>query len=171
MEPTTTATPDTRTPVEIVTDLFASLINQRDADLLAPYWDENVHEVFPTGDVHGRQSMRDYFAATFAAMPDFHIEAEHIAGEGETVFVKWRMTGTFSGAPWQGIEPTGNRIELHGMDCFTFRDGAAVHNHVIYDQLSFARQIGMLPPKDSGPDKAMTAAFNAKTKLKKRLRG
>jgi hypothetical protein len=57
------------------------------------------------------------------------------------------------------------------MDCFTFRDGAAVHNHVIYDQLSFARQIGMLPPKDSGPDKAMTAAFNAKTKLKKRLRG
>ena len=59
------ATTATRTPVQIARELFDDLINRRDADLLVPYWDEHVHEVFPTGEIRGRDNMRDYFAATF----------------------------------------------------------------------------------------------------------
>jgi steroid delta-isomerase-like uncharacterized protein len=146
------------------------VLNRRDADALLPYWAEDIVEVFPTGTLTGRQQVRDYFAETFAAIPDFHMEAQRIAGDDETVFVKWFLTGTFSGAPWMGIEPTGSRIELHGMDCFTVRDGLVVHNHVIYDSASFARQIGMLPAEGSAPDRGMQAAFNVRTRLRKRLR-
>jgi steroid delta-isomerase-like uncharacterized protein len=158
----------TKKPAAIAAEMF-EILNHRDADELAPYYAEDVHEIFPTHEVHGRQNMRDYFAETFTAIPDFQIQAEHIAADGEIVFVKWHMTGTFSGTPWMGIEPTGDRIELDGIDCFTIRDGLVVHNHVIYDQVSFGRQIGLLPAEGTGADKAMTAAFNAKTKLKKRF--
>jgi steroid delta-isomerase-like uncharacterized protein len=125
--------------------------------------------VFPTGTLRGRDEVRAYFAAAFAALPDFHIQAERIAGDEEIVFVRWHLTGTHSGAAWMGIEPTGKRLELDGMDCFTIRDGLVVHNHVIYDTASFARQIGMLPAQGSAADRTMTAAFNLRTQLRKRL--
>jgi hypothetical protein len=80
------------------------------------------------------------------------------------------MTATFSGAAWQGIEPTGDRIELDGMDCFTIRDGQVVHNFVAYDQVAFGRQIGLMPPQGSAADRAMTGAFNLRKRLAKRLR-
>jgi steroid delta-isomerase-like uncharacterized protein len=164
------AATETRSPVDLAHEVFAEVLNRRDAQALVPYWAEDVVEVFPTGTLTGREQVRDYFAQTFAAIPDFHIEAERIAGDEQTVFVKWRLTGTFSGAPWMGYEPTGSRVDLHGMDCFTFRDGLVVHNHVIYDRASFGQQIGMLPADGSSADRAMLAAFNARTRLRKRLR-
>jgi steroid delta-isomerase-like uncharacterized protein len=164
------AVAETRSPVELAREVFEDVLNRRDADALVPYWAEDIVEEFPTGTLRGREQVRAYFAETFAAIPDFHIEAERIAGDDETVFVKWRMSGSFTGGPWMGIEPTGSRVELHGMDCFTVRDGEVVHNHVIYDGASFARQIGMLPAEGSAPDRAMLAAFNGRMRLRNRLR-
>jgi predicted ester cyclase len=161
---------ETRTPAEIAREMFEEVLNKRDADALLPYWAEDIVDEFPTGTISGRENVHAFFVETFAALPDFHIEADRIVGDDETCFVKWRLTATFSGTPWLGIEPTGDRIELEGMDCFTFRDGVAIHNFVRYDQVSFARQIGMLPADGSAGDKAMTGAFNARTRLKKRFR-
>ncbi len=164
------AVTETRSPTETIRELFGEVLNRRDADALVAYWAEDIVEEFPVGTFRGRDEVRRYFAETFAALPDFHIEAQRIVGEGETVFVKWRITGTFSGAQWMGIDPTGSRVEVDGMDCYTFRDGLVVHNHVIYDSASFARQIGMLPTQGSAADRAMTKAFNAQVRLRKRLR-
>jgi len=36
--------------------------------------------------------------------------------------------------------------------------------------MEFARQVGALPPQDSGPERAMAAAFNAKTTIEKKIR-
>jgi hypothetical protein len=44
-----------------------------------------------------------------------------------------------------------------------------VTNTVYYDGAEYGRQIGMLPARDSAADRAMTAAFNGATRLKKRL--
>jgi steroid delta-isomerase-like uncharacterized protein len=165
------ATTETKisSPVDTAREMFETVLNRRDAEALRPYWADDLVEELPTGTYRGPDEMARYFAETFAALPDFHIEAERIAGEGETVFVRWRLTGTFSGAPWQGIEPTGDRIELVGMDCFTIREGKVVRNVVVFDQVSFSRQIGMLPAQDSLGERATRAAFNARTKLKRRL--
>ena len=165
-----TATTESRTPVEIITELFTDVLNRRDADALLPYWAEDIVEDLPTGTLTGRIAMRDYFADVFAALPDFKIETQHLFGEGEQVFVQYTITGTFTGERWMGIEPTGTAITIEGMDCFTVRDGVAVHNAVRFDAADFARQIGMLPAQDSRTDRAMTSAFNALTKLKQRIR-
>lgn len=167
---TTTETRDMRRPVDLIRDVFEHALNQRDANALVQYWAEDVVEQMPVGTYRGQREVRDYFAGVFAALPDFHIEARTIAGEGETVFVRWHISGTFTGAKWMGIEPTGTPIALDGFDCFTVRNGRIESNFVVFDQLSFARQIGMLPEQGTAADKAMLAAFNVKTRLKKRLR-
>ena len=160
---------ETRSPVEIARHVFEDLLNQRDADVLRPFWADDLVEELPTGTYRGPDEMASYFAETFAALPDFRIEPEQIIGEEDTVFVKWRLRGTFTGRPWQGIEPTGDRIELLGMDCFTFREGRIIRNEVVFDQMSFARQVGLLPAQESIGERTMRGAFNARTKLKRRL--
>jgi predicted ester cyclase len=160
---------ETRSPVEIARHIFENVLNQRDAGGLRPHWADDLVEELPTGTYSGPDEMARYFAESFAALPDFHIEPEQIIGEDDTVFVKWRLSGTFNGCPWQGIKPTGDRIELLGIDCFTFREGKITRNEAVFDQMSFARQIGMLPAQDSIGERTMKGAFNARTKLKRRL--
>lgn len=74
-----------------------------------------------------------------------------------------------SGAPFQGIHPTGRSVELRGCDVFRVEDGKIRRNTIYYDGLAFARQIGLLPREGSATDKAMTAAFNASTDIRARL--
>ena len=50
------------------------------------------------------------------------------------------------------------------------RDGRIVSNFVVFDQMQYSRQLGILPSQDSVGDKAMKAAFNLKTKLAKKLK-
>ena len=76
----------------------------------------------------------------------------------------WHLTGTHEGQ-LLGIEPTGKKLAIDGIDHFVIRDGRVVSNFVIFDQMRYARAIGMMPPDGSGPDKALKAAFNARTKL------
>lgn len=77
---------------------------------------------------------------------------------------------SFTGGPFQGIAPTGRRVEIRGVDVMEISDGLIQRNTIYYDGASFARQIGLLPGLGSRADQAMLAAFNAKTSLSQRAR-
>ena len=115
-----------------------------------------------------REEVVAWFRGFFDAVPDLHMEVEDVAVAGEPgrerVTVRWHVTGTFSGAPYLGIEPTGRPIDLRGMDLISIEDGRVAGNNIYYDQLAFARQIGMLPAEGSLGDRLMTGAFNLVTK-------
>jgi predicted ester cyclase len=98
------------------------------------------------------------------------MEVVSLVEQGDDVFVHWLLTGTHTGGTFQGIEPTGRKIALDGIDHFVVRDGAVATNFVVFDQTQFARQIGMLPPDGSRADRAMKSAFNARSRLTARLR-
>lgn len=174
MEPATATTEISReaptgvSNSELIRWTFA-VINSHDVEPLKPLWRDTV-EHFPGLTARGPEEISAYFTETFAAMPDFRIEIQGMAEEGETVFVRWIATGHFTGAPFQGIHPTGSEIQLNGCDHFVIRDGRIVSNHVIYDQLDFAHQVGLLPPDGSAADRALKGAFNAKTRAVAKLR-
>jgi hypothetical protein len=97
------------------------------------------------------------------------LEIEHVVADRHAV-VQWTATGTFSGAQWQGIEPTGDRVALRGIDAIRLdEDGRVEENTVYYDGAEFLRQIGMLPKRDSAAERAMIAASNAARRLRRRL--
>ena len=161
--------PAAATPGELVAWAFARL-DERDLDALRQVWGPDTVERFPTGTVHGADAVTAYFAETFAALPDMHMEVVKLVEDGEDVFVHWRLTGTHTGGPFQGIAPTGKAIALDGMDHFVIRDGMVASNFVVFDQMQFARAIGMMPADGSRGDRAVKSAFNARSRLVGRLR-
>jgi steroid delta-isomerase-like uncharacterized protein len=144
-------------------------LNQRDVAALRSFWTDETTERFPDKTCHGADEIAAYFEATFAAIPDWHMEVVGLVEQGEDVFVQWHLTGTHAGQ-LLGIAATGKRISIDGIDHFVVRDGKVISNFVVVDQLQYARQIGLMPSDGSAADRAMKAAFNVRTKLARRLR-
>jgi predicted ester cyclase len=166
---TTASPPAGATSGELVAWAFER-INDHDLDALRQFWGPETVERFPTGTIEGTPAIAAYFKEFFAALPDAHMEVVKLVEDGDDVFVHWQLTATHSGAEFQGIAPTGKPIVLDGIDHFVVRDGLVASNFVVFDQMQFARAIGMLPPDGSRPDRAMKAAFNARQRLQARLR-
>jgi len=132
-------------PLDIARGIVDAVNSQR-LDALDEYWSPDLVEDVPfAGRLEGRETVRAYFAQMLTALPDFHLEIERAAAADETVFLQWRLTGTFSGGSWNGVEATGAQIDVRGMDCMTVRDGVLVTNFVAYDSMAFATQAGLLP--------------------------
>jgi steroid delta-isomerase-like uncharacterized protein len=155
----------------LVRALFARF-NDREAFFADPegtWIDRPQYRVFAQDlEMKTREEVLAWFRSFFDALPDLHMEVEDVVVAGEPgrerVTVRWRVTGTFTGAPYMGIEPTGRPVDLRGMDLIQIEDGRVAGNNIYYDQLAFARQIGMLPPEGSLGDRLMTGAFNLVTK-------
>jgi steroid delta-isomerase-like uncharacterized protein len=159
--------------VEEAARTYFDAVTARDPDAMAACWHpDGVEDIIPQGVFRGPEAVRNLFAELFRAFPDFEFTVTRITADHEVAAVQWRATGTFTGARFEGIEPTGRRIELRGTDCVEIDDdGKITRNTAAYDGAAFARGIGMLPPENSGADKAMRGAFNAVTKLRKAVEG
>ena len=135
------------------------------------YWDdESVDDFVAIGTFRGAKEIAGFFRETLTAFPDFDIEVERIVEDGDVAVVQWRASGTFTGGPFLGIEPTERPVEIRGIDVMEWGDGKLRHNTIYYDGAEFARQIGMLPQRDSTGERALAAAFNAVSKVRSRIR-
>ncbi|HEX8074262.1 MAG TPA: nuclear transport factor 2 family protein [Thermoleophilaceae bacterium] len=160
----------TRSPAEVGRDAFDAVSRHDVEGIVANWHPEGVGDWVALGVFRGHDGMRQIFRQLFASTPDLEMVVERIVSDDEAVVVQWRSAGTFDGEPFMGIMPTGKRVELRGVDVMQVEDGLIVRNAVYYDGNAFARGVGMLPPQDSGAEKAMIAAFNGVTKLRKAIR-
>ena len=159
-----------RKAVEEKARSYFEAMDRRDAAGMAAHWREDgVEDIVPVGLTRGREELRDFFASMFAALPDARTTVTRLVAGEQSCAVEWRLEGTFDGAPYMGIEPTGKHVELRGLDLLELEDGELVSNTAYFDGAGFARQIGMLPPDGSGADRAMKSAFNALTKARRAL--
>jgi steroid delta-isomerase-like uncharacterized protein len=149
---------------------YFEAMDGRDVAAMVDHWREDgVEDLVPVGLLRGKDELRGFLEATFRAVPDARTTVGRIVAGERSCAVEWRLEGTFDGAPFMDIEPTGKHVEIRGFDLFELEDGEIVSNTAYYDGASFARQIGMLPPDGSGADRAMKSAFNAVTKLRRTL--
>jgi steroid delta-isomerase-like uncharacterized protein len=107
-------------PTPDVLQAFADAWNRHDVDALMTFMTDDC--VFATSagpDVAGtryagRDAVRRGFADVFATFPDAQWgDARHFVA-GDRGVSQWTFTGTRS---------DGTRVEVHGCDLFTFRDG------------------------------------------------
>jgi steroid delta-isomerase-like uncharacterized protein len=154
--------------VEKVARGYYQAMASRDPDAVAAHWaDDAVHEVVPLGVFRGRDAVRSLFREIVTAVPDVETTTQRLVADTQRVAVEWRLAGNFDGGPFQGIEPTGRRIELRGFDLLEVEDGKITHGTVYYDGAEFARQVGLLPAQDSGAERAMKGALNTVTRVRK----
>ncbi len=157
---------ETRTAEETVLSYFDAVI-ARDPQAMAEHWaDEGIEEILPVGIFRGPDEVKAYFTELFAAIPDFEMTIDRTLAHENDVLVQWRASGTFSGAPLMGVEPTGRRIELRGLDWLEVEGDKVVRNTAFSDGAALARGMGLLPPQGSAAEKAMFGAFNAFTKAR-----
>jgi steroid delta-isomerase-like uncharacterized protein len=155
----------TRTPAEVARAAFEAVISKDPDAIVAQGAPGYVDDFVAVGEMRGHDEIRAFFRETFAAFPDFKMTVDRIVADESAAVVQWHVTGTFSGAPFQGILPTGRRVELRGVDVMEIADGLVQHNTIYYDGASFARQIGMLPTQGSRGEQVLTSLFNAKSQL------
>jgi glyoxylase-like metal-dependent hydrolase (beta-lactamase superfamily II)/predicted ester cyclase len=145
---------------------YLRALDEHDLDAAVACWAPGGRDT-----LHGQIDMvapdgvREYFAGLFASFPDLHFEELSVTTEADRCTIRSHMTATFAGTrPWNGIAPNGARVDLEFVDNFVVHDGLIVSNDAYIDGMTIARQIGLLPPAQSGPEQAMTRAFNVKTK-------
>jgi steroid delta-isomerase-like uncharacterized protein len=167
-----TTAQETRSPAQLARDTFEAIFDRRDIDAVRPMWTESsVDHFLALGlEARGPDQLAAFFRELLAAVPDLDMTIENIVEDDRHAVVQWSASGTFDGGSFQGIEPTGKRMSLRGCDVFTFTDdGKLDENTIYYDGAEFARQIGMLPPRDSAVDRGITEAFNLVTRARRRL--
>jgi glyoxylase-like metal-dependent hydrolase (beta-lactamase superfamily II)/predicted ester cyclase len=142
-------------------------VTARDPQGMATHWAPGgIENIAPLGrPLSVPDEMIAFFEETFAAMPDMRFEVLDVVAARNQAAVRWHATGTFCGGPFQGIEPTGARVELEGIDLLTIEDGKIVRNDAYYDSGAFARAVGLMPPQESTTERRMAAAFNARTRF------
>jgi taurine dehydrogenase small subunit len=108
---------------EVATDLlqqFADAWNRHDVDALMSFMtDDCVFEASAGPDVSGtryagRDAVRSGFAEVWETFPDAHWGSARHFVIGDRGVSEWTFTGT---------RADGTRVEVHGCDLFTFRDG------------------------------------------------
>ena len=99
---------------------FADAWNRHDIDALMSFMtDDCAFEASAGKEVcgaryAGREAVRAGFAEVWATYPDAHwADARHFV-HGDRGVSEWTFTGT---------RADGTRVEVHGCDLFTFRDG------------------------------------------------
>ena len=170
---------DVRTVDEPVVREMFSRFNDREAffaDTEGTWIDRPLYRVIPQNlEMRARDEVVAWFRGFFDSMPDLHVDVEDVVVAGEPgrerVTLRWHLSGTHTGVPFVGIEATGRPVHLYGMDLLDFEDGRIAGNCIYFDQLGFARQVGMLPPEKSTRDRLLTGAFNLSARTRRRLRG
>lgn len=157
------------TPAAVAKTYFAALA-ARDVEGMVACWHPGGRE-FIRGqiDTTAPDGLRAFFTALFAAIPDIEFAVLSTTTNKDRAVVRWIATGTFTGGDFGGIVATGSAIELEGMDELTVRDGLIAENNAYSDSMAFARQIGMLPREGSKADQRVLGAFNAKTRVARKL--
>ena len=159
-----------RKAVEQQARSYFEAMARRDAHAMVEHWSaDGVLDIVPVGILRGREEIQEFFRATFAALPDAETTLTRVVAGDSSAAAEWRLAGHFTGAPFQGIDPTGKPVEVRGLDLIELEGGEIVTLTAYYDGASFARQVGMLPPEGSGAERAMMGAFNAVTKVRQAI--
>ena len=110
---------------------------------------DGIEEILPVGIFRGPEEVKAWFTELFTAVPDFEMTLDRVLAHENNVLVQWRASGTFTGGPLMGIEPTGRRIELRGLDWLEVEGDKIVRNTAFADGAALARRMGLLPPQGS----------------------
>jgi steroid delta-isomerase-like uncharacterized protein len=104
-----------------VLDAFADAFNRHDADAIMSFMTHDcVFDASAGSEVcgtryAGRDAVRAAFAEVFATFPDARWNGARHFIQGDRGVSEWTFTGTRAA--------DGARVEVHGSDVFTFRDG------------------------------------------------
>jgi steroid delta-isomerase-like uncharacterized protein len=91
-----------------------------------------------------KEGVLEFFRGLLAAFPDMHMEPEDVIVGGDKAVARVRSTGTHKGE-FNGIPPTGSRVDVQLIDIMRFDDAGLVSEHWgVTDMLTMMQQLGVV---------------------------
>ena len=91
-----------------------------------------------------REAVKSVILALRRAFPDLHYAIEELVVGEDAVAVRTTMSGTHLG-DFFGLPPTGKTIRCEQYTIERFADDRIIAHHRLTDELTFFRQLGMVP--------------------------
>ncbi len=132
--------------MQLVQDLVIELWNTGNPETARQLYAENAERYDPNQSkpAQGPQQIASYVAEVRTGFPDFKLEIKQRISEGNRMVTQWTCTGTHNGE-FQGIPPTGKRINITGLGLARIEGGKVVEERVYFDRVSMLEQLGVLP--------------------------
>lgn len=132
-------------PVEtnkaVVRKLYEQALNKRNLPLLSELIAANYVGI---RGAKGPEAFMEPVAVLIKAFPDIQWSLLEVMGEGNKVYVRWKVQGTHT-AQFQNIPATGKSVNSDGMAVYELIDGKIVSGQVFTDRFGFLQQLGVLP--------------------------
>ena len=128
-------------PRELIERLHTELFSSGDLATIDRFFAPDVisHDM-PPGFPQGIEGVRMFFSAFREGMPDVRVRIDEIVVEDDRAAVATMIEGTHTGA-LMGIEPTGRRISVRGIDMVRVADGRIVEHRGLTDTVGLLRQL------------------------------
>jgi predicted SnoaL-like aldol condensation-catalyzing enzyme len=128
---------------EMVDNFCTTVFVRHDLSTLGIYMRDDYIQHNP--DVpQGKAGFRQFFEATFKAMPDFKYSLKQMVAEGDFVWMYCTTSGTHTGGEWLGVPPTGNKLNFDVVDMFRIQDGLIAEHWDVADTYSLFSQLGKI---------------------------
>lgn len=129
----------------IARSIFERGLNEKDVEAVVAltaddFVDHDVH--VETGGLTGPEDMRQALLSLLEGFPDIHVTIEQTIAEGDWVATRNTWRGTHEGA-FNGIPPTGNRVEITGIVFWRIVDGQIKERRATIDTHTLLAQLGV----------------------------
>jgi steroid delta-isomerase-like uncharacterized protein len=129
------------TATELVRRFHSELLAARDPAVVDAFFGDGfVSHNMPPGFPPGREGVKRFFSMFRDAFPDVTVEIDELVADGDRVAVATTFTGTHTGAI-MGMEPTGRRVSVTGIDIVRVADGRIVEHRGLTDIVGLMRQL------------------------------
>lgn len=134
----------TETNKATVRRYIEQIMNEKQYDLVDEFLVEAV-ELHGSGPgISGRAALAEFYAAFFAAFPDWQMTIDDMVAEGDKVVVRYTATCTHQGE-FQGIPATGRPYTQNAIVIYRLANGKIVEGRLQTDMLSMMQQLGLMP--------------------------
>ena len=124
---------------------FEEVLNRGNMALIDEFYDPDYVEHYtPTGPVHGREGLKQFYMIYRTAFPDAHYTVEDQISERDKVVTRWTVTGMHQ-EPLMGIPPTGKQGTVTGISIARVEGGKLMAAWTEFDALGMFQQLGVIP--------------------------
>ena len=112
-------------------------------ELVAPDARDTSPGIPPGIPTTGPDGLKGIVSLLRSAFPDLQVTIDEIIAEGDMVVARATFTGTHRGN-FQGIQPTGKRVNWGAIDIVHLRNGQFVSHYGLQDALGVLQQVGAI---------------------------
>jgi predicted ester cyclase len=134
-------------PGSVVRRLIEEGFNQGRLEVCEELTDPSLaeHQDFGPRHASGAEGVKAVVTSLRRAYSDFHLAIEHLAVDGDLVWLHMKGSGTNDG-PFMGNPPTGRSMEIDVFDLIRVADGRMVEHWGVPDRLGALFQLGLMRP-------------------------